>query len=86
VAALIDGKKIATDLLEGIASDVARLGARGVTPGIAVVLVGDDPASEVYVRRKVKQSPVTSTPIRGSMAFSSSCPCRRISTPRRCWT
>jgi methylenetetrahydrofolate dehydrogenase (NADP+)/methenyltetrahydrofolate cyclohydrolase len=56
VATLIDGKKIAADVLIGVARDVARLAAEGVTPGIAVVLIGEDPASQVYVRRKVKQS------------------------------
>lgn len=56
MARLIDGKKIAADLLLRIRQDVARLAADGLTPGIAVVLVGDDPASQVYVRRKVKQS------------------------------
>ena len=48
----IDGNVLATKVRERIAIDVAALKARGVTPGLAVVLVGDDPASQVYVRNK----------------------------------
>ena len=48
----IDGNLLATKVRERIASDVATLKARGITPGLAVVLVGDDPASHVYVRNK----------------------------------
>lgn len=52
-ASLIDGKSIAADLRENIAHAAARLAAEhNVTPGLAVVLVGDDPASHVYVRNK----------------------------------
>jgi methylenetetrahydrofolate dehydrogenase (NADP+)/methenyltetrahydrofolate cyclohydrolase len=55
-ATIIDGKAIAADLRARAAAEVARLaGARGFTPGIAVVLVGNDPASEVYVRTKSRQ-------------------------------
>ena len=49
---IIDGKAIAAQIREEIASGVATLKAKGVTPGLAVVLVGDDPASQVYVRMK----------------------------------
>jgi methylenetetrahydrofolate dehydrogenase (NADP+)/methenyltetrahydrofolate cyclohydrolase len=49
----IDGNVLATKVRERIATDVAVLKARGITPGLAVVLVGDDPASQVYVRNKV---------------------------------
>ena len=48
----IDGNVLATKVRERIAIDVAALKARGITPGLAVVLVGDDPASQVYVRNK----------------------------------
>ena len=51
---IIDGKAIAADIRKEIAADVAELKARGVTPGLAVVLVGDDPASRVYVSMKEK--------------------------------
>ena len=43
----IDGNALATKVRERIATDVAALKARGITPGLAVVLVGDDPASQV---------------------------------------
>jgi len=55
-ARLIDGKAVAETLRAAIATEVADLSARGVTPGLAVVLVGEDPASQVYVRSKAKQS------------------------------
>ena len=52
-AALIDGKASAEQLLESVAEQVRRLKRHGTTPGLAVVLVGDDPASQVYVRNKM---------------------------------
>ncbi len=52
-ATRIDGNVLATKVRERIATDVAKMKARGITPGLAVVLVGDDPASQVYVRNKV---------------------------------
>ena len=52
----IDGKAFAATVREKIAAHVARLKAGGVTPGLAVILVGEDPASEVYVRNKGKQT------------------------------
>lgn len=51
-ATLIDGKAFAARLRSRIAAEVASLAARGITPGLAVVLVGEDPASQVYVRSK----------------------------------
>ncbi|HEY9449721.1 MAG TPA: bifunctional methylenetetrahydrofolate dehydrogenase/methenyltetrahydrofolate cyclohydrolase FolD [Gemmatimonadaceae bacterium] len=51
-AELIDGVAIARDIRAQIAQDVTRLAAVGIRPGLAVVLVGDDPASAVYVRSK----------------------------------
>jgi len=51
-ARLIDGKAIAAGYREEFAVRVARLRDAGVTPGLAVVIVGDDPASKVYVRNK----------------------------------
>ncbi|MGN6570335.1 MAG: bifunctional methylenetetrahydrofolate dehydrogenase/methenyltetrahydrofolate cyclohydrolase FolD [Pseudolabrys sp.] len=53
-ARIIDGKSIAAELRGRIARDVARVAAKGIVPGIAVVLVGEDPASNVYVRNKTK--------------------------------
>ena len=55
-AALIDGKAQAAALRARVAGEVRRLIARDVVPGLAVVLVGADPASEVYVRNKGRQT------------------------------
>ena len=51
---IIDGKLIAAEMRKKIAADVEKLAARKVTPGLAVVLVGEDPASRVYVSMKEK--------------------------------
>ena len=53
-AQLIDGNALSQQLRAQVAADTARLKAQGVTPGLAVLLVGDNPASQVYVRNKVK--------------------------------
>ncbi|WP_370324318.1 bifunctional 5,10-methylenetetrahydrofolate dehydrogenase/5,10-methenyltetrahydrofolate cyclohydrolase [Euzebya sp.] len=53
-AELIDGKAVAAAERDRIAGEVARLAERGVVPGLAAVLVGDDPASHVYVGMKEK--------------------------------
>jgi len=53
-ATIIDGKAIAAKVRGEVAAGVAELVANGTTPGLAVVLVGDDPASAVYVRNKGK--------------------------------
>ena len=53
-AQLIDGNALSAQLRTDVARRAAALRARGVTPGLAVVLVGDNPASQVYVRNKVK--------------------------------
>ena len=55
-ALIIDGKAFAAGLLGQMAGEVAQLQAEGLQPGLAVVLVGDDPASQVYVRNKAKQT------------------------------
>ena len=55
-ATIIDGKAFAARLRGRIAEEVARVKASGVTPGLAVVLVGEDPASAVYVRNKGRQT------------------------------
>jgi len=54
VAKIIDGKAIAADMRQEIADDTRTLIEQGVTPGLAVVLVGEDPASRVYVSMKEK--------------------------------
>jgi methylenetetrahydrofolate dehydrogenase (NADP+) / methenyltetrahydrofolate cyclohydrolase len=53
-ARLIDGREPAAALRAAVAAHAATLAAQGVVPGLAVVLVGDDPASQVYVRNKGK--------------------------------
>jgi len=55
-AKLIDGNALAKQIRTAVAARVAALEARGQRPGLAVILVGDNPASEVYVRHKVKDS------------------------------
>jgi methylenetetrahydrofolate dehydrogenase (NADP+)/methenyltetrahydrofolate cyclohydrolase len=52
-ARLIDGKATAARVLAEVAADVATLKAQSIEPALAVVLVGNDPASQVYVRNKV---------------------------------
>ena len=52
-AALIDGKAASAQVLAEVAAAVTALKAQGIEPALAVVLVGDDPASHVYVRNKV---------------------------------
>ena len=53
-AQLIDGNALSKTLRADVAQRAAALKARGVVPGLAVILVGDNPASQVYVRNKVK--------------------------------
>lgn len=54
MAEVIDGKRIAQEVRAEVARDVEELKEKGIRPGLAVVLVGDDPASAVYVRMKAK--------------------------------
>jgi methylenetetrahydrofolate dehydrogenase (NADP+)/methenyltetrahydrofolate cyclohydrolase len=54
VARLIDGNEIAAQIREELKAKIADLKSKGVTPGLAVILVGEDPASQVYVRMKGK--------------------------------
>lgn len=51
---LIDGKQLAQKRREEIRQTVEQLKSRGIVPGLAVILVGEDPASQVYVRNKEK--------------------------------
>ena len=53
-AQIIDGKALSAQVRTEVTQRVAALKAQGVTPGLAVILVGDNPASQVYVRNKVK--------------------------------
>lgn len=54
MAQIIDGKKVSAEVKARVASEVAALKEKGVTPGLAVIIVGDDSASQVYVRNKEK--------------------------------
>jgi methylenetetrahydrofolate dehydrogenase (NADP+) / methenyltetrahydrofolate cyclohydrolase len=53
-ARILDGTKIASDIRGEVATEVKAMAAAGIRPGLAVVLVGHNPASEIYVRGKVK--------------------------------
>ena len=53
-AKILDGKVFSAEIKEQVAQRVAAMKAQGVTPGLAVILVGNDPASEIYVRNKGK--------------------------------
>ncbi|WP_372658822.1 bifunctional methylenetetrahydrofolate dehydrogenase/methenyltetrahydrofolate cyclohydrolase FolD [Hydrogenophaga sp.] len=53
-AQLIDGKALSQQLRADVSARVAKLKTKGIQPGLAVILVGENPASQVYVRNKVK--------------------------------
>src|SRR3989441_8527675 len=55
-AKILDGSRMAAEIRAEVAAEVKAMAASGVRPGLAVVLVGHNPASEVYVRGKVKSS------------------------------
>lgn len=66
-AQLLDGKVLSEEIRGEIAARVSALQAKGVTPGLAVILVGEDPASQIYVRNKgvgCEQVGIRSTTIR----------------------
>lgn len=52
MAQIIDGKAVSKQVRERVAEETAQLKKKGITPGLAVIIVGDDPASQVYVRNK----------------------------------
>jgi methylenetetrahydrofolate dehydrogenase (NADP+) / methenyltetrahydrofolate cyclohydrolase len=56
MARIIDGRAVAAELVAKVSRDAVELKAAGVTPGLAVVLVGEDPASQVYVASKSKMA------------------------------
>jgi len=55
-ATILDGNKIAAEIRTEVSAEAQSLAAAGIRPGLAVVLVGHNPASEIYVRGKVKSS------------------------------
>ena len=52
MAGIIDGKKISQEIKDEVKEKVEQLSKKGIQPCLAVILVGDDPASQVYVRNK----------------------------------
>ena len=54
MAKIIDGKAIALQMQEEMKSEIAALAEKNIVPGLAAILVGDDPASQVYVGSKEK--------------------------------
>ena len=63
-ARIIDGKSIAKELRESLAPRVAALKEQGITPGLTVIVVGDDPASAIYVRNKERACVMNSQVLR----------------------
>jgi methylenetetrahydrofolate dehydrogenase (NADP+) / methenyltetrahydrofolate cyclohydrolase len=53
-ARILDGSQIASDIRKEVTAEIGAMATRGIRPGLAVVLVGHNPASEIYVRGKVK--------------------------------
>ena len=51
---IIDGKTLAANVRENLKSDVQKLKKKGITPNLAVILVGEDKASQIYVKNKSK--------------------------------
>ena len=51
-ARILDGKVLSAEVLDRVTARVAALKEKGIVPGLAVILVGNDPASEIYVRNK----------------------------------
>lgn len=51
---IIDGRAVSKNVRESVAAETAKLKEKSLTPGLAVIIVGDDPASQVYVRNKEK--------------------------------
>ena len=54
MAVLLNGKEVSAQVRKKIAEETVALKEKGICPGLAVILVGDDPASHVYVRNKKK--------------------------------
>ena len=53
-ARILDGNKIRDEIMHELGGQIHELKAAGITPGLAAVLVGENPASQIYVRNKVK--------------------------------
>ena len=78
-ATILDGNRIAAAIKAEVAEQVKELNLRGLKPGLAAVLVGHNPASEIYVRNKVKTCEALGL-------FSEKITPAETSLPRRCWS
>lgn len=77
-AQIIDGKALAAATKAEAAAEAAALKAKGIEPCLAVILVGENPASQVYVRGKVKDC--------GECGIKSwNCACRKPPPRKNCW-
>ena len=64
MAKIIDGKRISAEIKEELKQKVAKLKEQGITGALAVIQVGNDPASSVYVRNKKKTTSLSQWPLR----------------------
>ena len=76
-ARILDGNKIASEIKAEVAAEIQALASAGLRPGLAVVLVGNNPASEIYVRGKVKSSDELGI-------YSENTRLQRVAPPRSC--
>ena len=60
MANIIDGRLVSKKIKQEVADEVVALKEKGITPGLAVIIVGDDPASRVYVNHKKKDGKLDS--------------------------
>ena len=79
MAVMIDGKAVSARLRQKMAAEVAAMKEAGVVPGLAVVLVGENPASQVYVRTKIR-------PVRSWASAPRTTASPRIPPRRLFWT
>lgn len=79
MAKIIDGKAVSAAVRAGAKQEVEALKAQGIQPGLAVVIVGDDPASRVYVNNKRRLA-------RKSGFIPRSTPCLKRPLRRSFWT
>ena len=95
MARILDGAAIAAAIKQEVAEEVKLLAAQGIRPGLAAVLVGNVPASQIYVRNKVQSCAELGLHSELITGFSSSCrylhtlipkPCSTPSIPPRTWT
>src|SRR5436305_14307952 len=71
-ARLLDGAQIARDIRAEVTSQVARLRAQGIQPGLGVLIAGEDPGSEIYVRNKSIACEATGIAVAEQLRFGGS--------------